>query len=76
MTTTLKENVLDFSHASVGEAERGEGFMRQTWTGSGDGRSGTEPRREAVSPIPDLPFAAWSGWLARGIPELASPLAD
>jgi len=76
MTTTLKEKRLDSERAPVGKAERGKGVKGRNRTGSRDGRSGSEPRQEAVSPVPDLPFAAWSGWLARGIPELASPLAD
>ena len=72
----LRERVLEFSRAYFGEAERGEGFMGQTWSGSTDSRPGTEPRWEGVSPVSNLPFAAWGGWPGRGIPELASPLAD
>jgi hypothetical protein len=72
----LSDRVLDFSRACFGEAERGEGLMGHTWTGSTDSRPETEPRWEAVSPVSSLPFAARGGWPGRGIPELASPLAD
>ena len=74
--TDLRERVLEFSRAYSGEADRGEGFTGRTWSGSTDSRLGTKPRWEAVSPVSNLPFAAWGGWPARGIPELASPLAD
>jgi hypothetical protein len=74
--TDLRESVLDFSRAYFGGAERGEGLMGHTWSGSTDSGLGTKPRSEAVSPVLDLPFAAWGGWPGRGIPELASPLAD
>ena len=70
------ETVLEFSRAYFGEAERGEGFLRQTWTGSTDTRRVTEPRWKAVSPVSNGPIVAWGGWPGRGIPELASPLAD
>ncbi len=72
----LSERVLEFSRTYFGEGERGEGFMGHAWSGSTDSRPGTKPRREAVSPVSDVPFAAWGGWPGRGIPELASPLAD
>ena len=72
----LTEGVLDFSRADFREAERDEGFMGHTWSGSTDSRPGTKPCRSAVSPVSNVPFAAWGGWPGRGIPELASPLAD
>jgi hypothetical protein len=75
-TSDLSEGVLGFSRAYFGEAERGEGFIGQTWTGTTDSRPGTEPGCAAVSPVSNVPFAAWGGWPGRGIPELASPLAD
>ena len=72
----LSDRVLEFSRAYCGEGERGEGFMGHTWSGSTDSGLGTKPRSEAVLPVSDLPFAARGGWPGRGIPELASPLAD
>ena len=72
----LSDRVLEFSRAYCGEGERGEGFMGHTWSASTASRPATKPRREAVSPASNLPFAAWGGWSGRGIPELASPLAD
>jgi hypothetical protein len=72
----LSERLLEFSQPYFGDVERGEGLMGRTWSGSTDGSPGTKPRREAVSPVTNLPFAAWGGSPGRGIPELASPLAD
>ena len=72
----LKDRVLEFSGAYFREAERGEGFMEHTWSASTDSGPGGKPRSEAVSRASDVSFAAWGGWPGRGIPELASPLAD
>ena len=72
----LKDTVLEFSQTYFGEPERGEGFMGHTKSASTDSRSGDKRRREGVSPPSDVAFAAWGGWPNRGIPELASPLAD
>ena len=72
----LKDRVLEFSRTYFGEAERGQGLMGPTWSGSTDSRAGDKPGWEGVSPAPDVSFAAWGGWPSRGIPELASPLAD
>jgi len=72
----LSERVLEFSRAYFGKGELGEGFIGNTWSGSTDSRAGTKPHREAVSPVSNLPFASRGGWPHRGIPELASPLAD
>ena len=72
----LSERVLEFSRAYFGEAKRGEEIMGDTWTSSAESSFGTEPRREPASPASKVPFAAWGGWADRGIPELASPLAD
>ena len=72
----LKDRVLEFSRTYFAEAERGEGFMGHTWSASTDSRPGGNRRREAVSTVSNPPFAAWGGWPGRGIPELASPLAD
>jgi hypothetical protein len=72
----LSERVLEFSRTYFGEGERGEGFIGHTWSASTDSRLGTKPRREAVASVSNVPFGAWGGWPDRGIPELASPLAD
>jgi len=72
----LKDRVLEFSRTYFGEAERGEGLMGRTWSGSTDSRPGDKPRWEAVSTVSNPPFAPWGDWPVRGIPELASPLAD
>jgi len=72
----LKDRVLEFSRTYFGEAERGEGLMGRTWSASTDGRPGDKPRWQGVEPVSDFGFAAWGGWPGRGIPELASPLAD
>ena len=72
----LEETVLEFSRAYFGEPERGKGFMGHTWSASTDSRPGDRPRWEAVSPTSKVSFAPWGGWPDRGIPELASPLAD
>ena len=72
----LSERVLEFSRTYFGEAERGEGLMGRTWSGSTDSRPRYKPRWEGVSPISGVASAAWDGWPGRGIPELASPLAD
>jgi hypothetical protein len=70
------DRVLEFPRARFGEATRGEDFLGGTWTGSTESRPAAEPRGEAASPGSKVPFAGWSGWVGRGIPELASPLAD
>jgi hypothetical protein len=72
----LKNRVLEFSHGYFGEPERGNGFVSGTWSASTDSKAGNKPRWEAVSPVSNVPFAAWGGWPGRGIPELASPLSD
>ena len=72
----LKDRVLEFSQTYFGEPERGEGLMGHTWSATRDSRPGDRPRWEAVSPASNASFAAWGGWPGRGIPELASPLAD
>ncbi len=72
----LKDRVLEFSRSYFGEAERGGGFVGHTWSASTDSRPGTEPLREPASPVSNVSFATWHGWPGRGIPELASPLAD
>ena len=74
--SALSERGLEFPRAYFGEGERGEGFIGHTWAASIDRRPATKPRREAVSPLLNLPFAASGGWPGRGIAELASPLAD
>ena len=66
----------EFSRAHSGEAERGEGFMGRTCSGNPDSRSGDKLRWGGVGPVSNIPFAAWESWSGRGIPELASPLAD
>ncbi len=72
----LKDSVMEFSRGYFGEAEPSEEFMGHTWSGNTESRPGGKPRWEAASPASNFPFAAWGGWLGRGIPELASPLAD
>lgn len=75
-TSDLKDRVLESSRTYFGEAERGEGLMGRTWSGSAESRPRYKPRWEGVSPISGVASAAWDGWPGRGIPELASPLAD
>jgi len=72
----LKDTVLEFSQTYFGEPEPGEGFVGHTRPANADRRPGDKRRREGVSPPSDVAFAAWGGWPNRGIPELASPLAD
>ena len=72
----LKDTVLEFSRGGFGQAERGDEFTGHTWSGNTDSRPEDRPRWEAVSPVSKVLFGAWDRWPARGIPELASPLAD
>ena len=69
-------SVLEFSPAHSGGAERGEGFIGRTWPGNPDSSPGGKLRWGGVGPVSNIPFAAWENWSGRGIPELASPLAD
>ena len=72
----LSERVLEFSRTCFGEVEQGEGTMGHTWTGSTNSSPTTKARGETISPVSNVPVGAWGGWPNRGIPELASPLAD
>jgi hypothetical protein len=60
----------------IWKKEPGEGLTGHSRSGSTQSELGTKPRQKAVSPVLNLPFGAWGGWPGRGIPELASPLAD
>ena len=70
------ETLLKSLRAHVGEAERRQEFIGHMWSASTESRPGAEPRWQAAPPVSTIPFAVWGGWARRGIPELASPLAD
>ena len=69
-------SVWEFSGTHSGEAERAEGFIGRTWPGNPDSSPGHKLRWGGVGPVSNIASPAWENWSGRGIPELASPLAD
>ena len=74
-TTELKDT-MEFSRTHFEEPEGGAGLIGSALPASTDGRVWSWPAQAEGWPASGLAPATWGGWPGRGIPELASPLAD
>jgi hypothetical protein len=72
----LSERVPVIPQAYFGEAQQAQGSMAHGWFGGKDSWDAAKSRGLAVSTVSRFTSAAWGDWPDRGIPELASPLAD
>ncbi len=75
-TTNLTQRVLEFSRHYFAEPEARGRLASEAWFASGtEWTAGqTEPKRTHAGDAGRV--VSWQGLYSRGIPELASPLAD
>ena len=75
-TTNLTERVLEFSRNYFAEPEARGRLVSETWSASGESWPAGQTPAQSTSTNDRGKVAAFQRWYDRGIPELASPLAD